>query len=79
MKNKKELMKELIDTLENRNDLHSIYKEKQKDIISTAFACFIVDTECLNKDDIDSEFMNKWINDFVEERFIMEKLDDKDS
>lgn len=65
---REKLVRDLINTFNDRNELHIAYKEKMKGIILHAFQCFSEDIE--NGDLMPLE---EWIDNFVEERFKVQK------
>lgn len=61
---KEEIVRRLVETYNDRDELHTAYKEKMKEIILIAFCDF---QEYANRnEDFD---VIKWIENFVEERF----------
>ena len=66
-KDKEKLVRELVDTFNDRDELHIAYKVKMKEIILMAICEFI---EYLNQDETKLDLdMVKWIDKFVEEKF----------
>jgi len=68
MKNKEKIVRDLVNTFNDRDELHVAYKEKMKDILLHCICEFMefLDESAKNEIEID---LDKWINNFVEERF----------
>lgn len=67
IKDRKKLFEDLVNTFNDRDELHKVYKERMKAIISCAFGAF--GNYANENPDITNENIEKWISDFVEERF----------
>lgn len=62
---KEKMVRELVDTFNDKDELHIAYKKKMKGIITLALVSFIEDA---NNEDADI-FIDAWVNDFVEKYF----------
>ncbi|MCF1193150.1 hypothetical protein LRR18_16295 [Mangrovimonas sp. AS39] len=60
---KEKLVRDLVNSFKDRDELHTTYKKRMKEIISSAFINFFND--CNNCEVSISE----WVDNFVEERF----------
>jgi hypothetical protein len=69
LKDKEKLVRELVDTFKDRNELHEAYKKKMKGIILCVFSEFSRFAEEVGEDNINEESIANWIDNFVEERF----------
>ena len=70
MKTKEErekLVRDLVNTFNDRNELHIAYKVKMKEIIKNVLYEF--GSYCSENPDIEPSDIEEWINNFVEERF----------
>ncbi len=66
MKDKEKIVRDLVNTFKDRNEIHIAYKEKMKEILSHC----ICEWMQFITENIDNETdVEKWINNFVEERF----------
>jgi hypothetical protein len=65
---KEKLVKDLVNTFNDRDVLHAAYKEKMKHIITYAIIEFV---NMINEkeEEITDECIAKFINNFVEEKF----------
>lgn len=67
LKDKEKIVRDLINSFEDRDDLHQAYKEKMKKLIHNALETFC---DFLDKSSPDEDMiLSKWVNDYVEERF----------
>ncbi len=67
IKDKKKLVEDLINTFKDRDHLHESYKGTMKEIIAYAFSEFAT---FANENPMSTgQEVEKWINDFVEEKF----------
>ena len=64
---KKKLVEDLVNTFNDRDELHLAYKEKMKEIITYAFLEF--GNFANDNPDATGEDVEKWIDYFVEEHF----------
>ena len=64
MKNREKLVRDLVNTFNDREELHCAYKKKMEEIIFVAIHKFLTKLE----EDGDSE-LSEWIHEFVEETF----------
>ena len=66
IKNKEKIVRDLVNTFNDRDDLHSAYKHKMKQIISLALGEFLLfyaeSSRSMNE-------ISDWVDNFVEERF----------
>ncbi len=64
---REEIVRNLVNTFNDRDKLHIAYKAKMKEIIKNALYEFIAYYH--KNPDIDTPDIEEWINNFVEERF----------
>jgi len=67
LKDKEKLVRDLVNTFNDRDELHVAYKQKMKDIIAETISEFIVFLAESQPDD--DQMIADWIDNFVEERF----------
>ena len=69
-KDKEKLVRDLVDTYEDGNERHQAYKKMMKNIITIAIGDFF-DFLDEHQDNLDlsQEQLNKWVSNFVEDRF----------
>jgi hypothetical protein len=72
LKDKEKLVRDLVNTFNDRDELHKSYKSKMKEIILMSiveFIEFFKNNECKTNLDV-----IQWVDKFVEERFRKEEL-----
>jgi hypothetical protein len=69
IKNKKKLVEDLVNTFNDRDELHIAYKKKVKHILFDSITSFLKDFEDYPHDDIMVSDLNEWISIYVETRF----------
>lgn len=68
---KEKLVRDLVNTFEDRDILHFMYKKKMREILSIFIGEFLgifLKNQKIENDDFEI-YLEKWIDDFVEERF----------
>ena len=66
---KEKIVRDLVDTFKDRNELHAAYKEKMKVMIGQVIVEFL--TVFIEKEDVDLTPLKieEWVDNFVETRF----------
>lgn len=68
MKNREQIVKDLVNTFNDRDALHEAYKEKMKEVIATALCEFLIAIATEPETDA-----GEWTDEFVETRFKAER------
>jgi hypothetical protein len=76
IKSKERIVRDLMSTFEDRNELHAEYKQRMKDIIliSISYVLGKIEEHALANDGVPSEIeICQFVNEFVENHFEMAK------
>ena len=66
---KEKLVRDLVNTFDDRDSLHKAYKERMKNIIEYAIYDFMHFLMKINENEIEKSSMKEWIDDWVEKNF----------
>lgn len=70
---KEKLVRDLVNTFNDRDEIHMAYKSKMKGIFLDFFCCIISNFDNTNDEDITPGMLVSFIDSYVEERFRPEK------